>query len=433
MNGSSFSNAVYSSTNQAMEAADQSPHYVRSIIETGEQSEVIAQDDVFAANGIKLLAKGTKINRSTWKRLAAHKLKAPLDLLLATTDSVSEISLARDMDLMMASDFILTAMSVRSGDPRSLKSVLGQVKLPAAAAFRLTVMRHDRRRLFDHSLRVAIIAHHIGLRMGLTAAQQEHLLLASLCHDFGEMHTDPEVLASDRTIESAERRFIYVHPITGCVVLQQMEGIPPEVLQAVLQHHERLDGSGYPSGENGDKICLLARIIAVAETFEAIERRCSTRRLDITLRLSQGRLDGAVINALYDLLPERLHSPRAETDEPDHDLVIARINKLFTGWPPLRNEIENCRHNESLQFLANRISSLQTAALQAGLSPDLLKFLDLGGDDAEVLHELILTLDELGRRLLDVAHEIDRKLASDVAGKALAAKVLVLVRSDYFH
>lgn len=433
MNGSAFPNDVQSRTFQTVDAPDQTPHYVRSITEVGEQSEVVAQDDIFAANGILLLAKGTKINRSTWKRLAAHKLRAPLDLLLATADAVSEVSLARDIDIIIASDSILTTMSTRSGDSRSLKSVLGQVKLPAAAAFRLTVMRHDRRRLFDHSLRVAIIAHHIGIRMDLPAAQQEYLLLASLCHDFGEMHTDPELLATHRPIQSAERRFIYVHPITGYVVLQQMNGIPAEVMRAVLQHHERLDGSGYPSGDAGDEVCLLARIIAVAETFEAVTRRFDVRRFDITFRLSQGRLDRTVINALYELLPERLQLHGVDANEPDHELAKTRISNLFRDWPSLLSEIENCRQNESLQFLSNRITSLQTAALQAGLSPDLLKFLDLEGDDAEVLHELTLTLDELGRQLLGVAHEIDRRATADSAVNALVARVLRLVRSGYVH
>lgn len=318
--------------------ADVENDRIRSITEVGEHGEVFARDDSFAANGISL---------------AAHKLKAPLDLLLAATHSVSEVCLARDIDIMTASDSIPTAMPTHSGASGSLESLPGQVRPPAAASFRLTVMRHDRRKLFDHSLRGAIIAHHIGIRMGLSAAQQEDLLLASLCHDFGEMHTDLEIL-----------------------------------VQAVLQHHEHLDGNGYPSGETGNSICLLVRIIVVAETFEAIERRCNTQRFDITFQLSRGRLDGTVINALYGLLPERLHSHRAEG------------------------------------------SSLQAAALRAGLSPDLLRFLDLESADTQVLDKLILKINELGKRLLEVPHEIDRKVASDAAGHAVAARVVDLVRSD---
>lgn len=406
---------------------------MRSVTEVGEHSDIVAQDDIYAANGIKLLAKGAKINRSTWDRLAAHKLTAPLDLLLATVDSVNEISLARDMDMMITSDSILTTMSTRSGDSLSLKFLLGRLRLPAAAAFRLTVMRHDRKRLFDHSLRVAIIAHHIGIRMSLPAVQQEYLLLASLCHDFGEMHTDPEILAPHRTIESTERRFIYVHPVTGYVVLQQMSDIPPDVLQAVFQHHERLDGSGYPSGDAGDQICLLARIIAVAETFEAVMRRFDTRRLYITFRLSQRRLDVAVINALYDLLPEHLHSKDVEIAERSFDQAIARMSHLFKDWPALRDEIENGQQSDSLRFLIHRISSLQTAALQAGLSPGLLKYLDLEGEDAEVLYELILTLEELERQLDDIAFEIVRRVAAEVTGSALVARVLNLIRPDYVY
>lgn len=57
---------------------------------------------------------------------------------------------------------------------------------------------------------------------------------------------DPAILGPGRPIEGHERRFIHVHPVTGFVIVEQLNAIPQPVMQAVLQHHEQLDGSGYP-------------------------------------------------------------------------------------------------------------------------------------------------------------------------------------------
>jgi len=245
---------------------DQNPHYVRSVTELGEENEVVAQEDIFAANGMKLLAKGARINRSTWQRLTAHKLKTPLDLQLVAANTVDEVALARDIGHLLAADTILPAIAARSGDPQGWKAMLGARMLSPPVAFRLTVMRERRTDLYQHSLRIAFIACCLGMRMKLSPEQSRNLFLAALCHDFGEMHTDPLILAPGHRIDKDEQRFVYVHPLTGYIVLQQMNCVPAEVMLAVRQHHERLDGSGYPYGEPEPKIGLLARIIAVSDT-----------------------------------------------------------------------------------------------------------------------------------------------------------------------
>jgi len=430
MNGLTISDRTRDNAAHLAAAADQSPHYVRSITEAGEQSEVIAQDDIYASNGMKLIAKGAKIDRSTWHRLADHKLRAPLDMMLVAADSVNEVSLARDIDRIIAADPILSTLLVRSGDPQSLKSILGQTTLQTPVAFRLTVMRNDRSRLYEHSLRVAVIAHSIGTRMKFSTAQLQHLLLASLCHDFGEMHTDPDMLAPDRAIVGTDRRFIYVHPITGYVVLQQMNGIPAEVMQAVLQHHERLDGSGYPYGDSADRISPLARVISVAETFEAVVRRFNAVRLNITFRLNQGRLDNAAINALYELLPGQVDASNDGTCDYDYGPILAQLHRLLVDWPALRDEIERNKENEPLRFLTDRMLAIQSVVYQAGLTPELLEFLDLEAGDAEVLQELNPTLDEIERLLSDIAHETDRKITKDSPCYATAARVLDLLQPE---
>lgn len=408
--------------------ADQDPHYVRSVTELGDENEVVAQEDIFAANGMKLLAKGARINRSTWQRLTGHKLKTPLDLQLVAANTVDEVALARDIDHLLAADEILAAIAARSGDPQGWKAMLGARLLSPPIAFRLTVMRERRTDLYQHSLRIAFIACCLGMRMKLLHEQSRNLFLAALCHDFGEMHTDPLILAPGHRIDKDEQRFVYVHPLTGYIVLQQMNCVPAEVMLAVRQHHERLDGSGYPYGEPEAKIALLARIIAVAETLDAVLRRFGLLRVSIVLRLSQGRLDADCLGAARELLPAHLqHTKDIAADfAPEKELM--RLSNLMRTWSVLREGKQDGKHHEALEFISGRIAALQWLALQAGLTPELLDMLDLEGEDAAVVQELSAILEEINRLLDSLALEIDRRIPPAAHSRDIADAILATLR-----
>lgn len=391
------------------EPAEQDPHYVRSVTEVGERQEVVAHEDIYAANGMKLLAKGARIDRSKLERLTAHKLKTPLDLLLTAADAVNAISLANDLDKVIAADPALMHIRLRSGDPTSLKFALGRIPLPQPLAFRLTVMREDRHALYLHSLRTAAISHFLGVQLRLPQQQAEHLLLAALLHDVGEMHTDPALLVPGRKIEPEEWRHLHVHPITGFVVLQQLKIVAGEVMQAVLQHHERLDGSGYPHGHTDEKIGHLARILGMAEMHDTVVSQLGIGRLDVILRLNRFRLDARVVEALRDLAQGDLGVEERDPEALDAALRAARLSDVFHAWAALRAIIENNAVNAPLHFMIERMSDLRCIALQAGIDAKLLAALDLENDDVSVVNELNETLEEINRMLEDLVVEIRRR------------------------
>lgn len=390
-------------------AADQNPHFTRAVARVGEENAVIAQQDIYTENGTKLLAKGARINQSTHLHLIAHKLELPLDMVLCVADSVDQVSLVRDMDRIISADPILRNITMRSGDPQGYKSILGTLTIPAPLLFRLTVMRDDRNDLYLHSLRTAVIAHSLGVRIGLSQETLENLFLASICHDFGEMHTDPTILSKGRAIHGSERRFVHVHPITGYAILSQIENMAPGVLQGVLQHHERLDGSGYPSALTEERICTEARIIAVAETVETIARRARKRQIRIAIRLNTGRLDTRYLSVADELLQTKEEIEPALNQNVDVTGKLARLTAVFGAWPALQEKIKHHQQSIALDFIGRRVQSIQSLAMQAGLSTDLLECLDLTGDDATVLPELNVALVEMDRVIDELIFEVERR------------------------
>jgi len=119
-----------------------------------------------------------------------------------------------------------------------------------------------------HSARVARLALGIGQHLGLSGARRERLGLAAYLHDLGKLRLPSRVLQTPDSLTLAEWRLMVQHPSYG---RQLLEPTPLVALAPwVEQHHERLDGSGYPFGLSGDAVQLESYIIAVADTFDAI-------------------------------------------------------------------------------------------------------------------------------------------------------------------
>jgi HD-GYP domain-containing protein (c-di-GMP phosphodiesterase class II) len=106
--------------------------------------------------------------------------------------------------------------------------------------------------------------------MGLGQEIQEVLVLAGLVHDIGKLGIPAEILNKPCQLSFMESRLVQMHSEVGYDILKKIS-LPWPLADIVHQHHERLDGTGYPRGLMGDDILLEARIIAVADVFEAMQ------------------------------------------------------------------------------------------------------------------------------------------------------------------
>ena len=106
-------------------------------------------------------------------------------------------------------------------------------------------------------------------RIGLDKEQVSVLRLSALLHDVGKLSVPPAVLLKRGPLDENERGQVRRHPGAGVRMLRSL-GAPREILPAVLHHHERWDGAGYPGGRSGDRIPLDARILAIADSFDAM-------------------------------------------------------------------------------------------------------------------------------------------------------------------
>ena len=120
-----------------------------------------------------------------------------------------------------------------------------------------------------HQRHVAQLSQAIAREMGFSAEQLTGIYYAGLIHDIGKLAVPIEILVKPGAISKIEQMMIGTHPQAGWEILKEIE-FPWPIAEIALQHHERLDGSGYPNGLAGDDILMESRIVAVADVLESM-------------------------------------------------------------------------------------------------------------------------------------------------------------------
>ncbi len=162
-----------------------------------------------------------------------------------------------------------------------------------------------------HEARAAGVAVELGHLLGLASRRIEVLRLAALVHDIGKIGVPTEIVGKAGRLSPQEYALMQTHCDIGYDILNKL-GSPDPIAEIAYQHHERLDGSGYPRGLAGDAILVEARILAVADVFDAMSSHRSYRPAlpleDVLaeLRTQAGRmLDARVVDACTTLARQR--------------------------------------------------------------------------------------------------------------------------------
>ena len=375
-----------------------------------ENHDLSATADIVSPSGVKLVARGMKIDANLREKLAGHRLSGTtLEKSLSISGGVTSESLAKDIGRLIDQDPWLRQLSAQSGDPAAMRYGASRLLIHPQILFRLTVAREQRPLLYRHTLFVVAISHYLALRLSLKQSSIDNVLLAALCHDLGELYTDPAILEPGYQVTDVERRSIYVHPITGWLIVCQLPGIDAEITKAIIQHHERLDGSGYPLGTRDDAIGLAGRILAAADVSASIMARFGDhRRLSTLLRLNSKKYDRKVVDLLHAAFIPREPS----TAKFEGDVVKQRFSglaQLLERWSLLRADA-TMSETAPITFLTERMYNMRTVVLAFGFDPDSLEMpLQLAAEDATIATELAAVVDELQFQLADLGREIDRR------------------------
>ena len=258
--------------------------------------------DLFGYSGEEMLGINTKsvfVNPDEYQRLqdeiaqkgSVREFEAKLckkdgtkiDCLITST-----VRLARDKSII-GYQGIVRDISELASNRKQLEKTLKELRKVLGGTIEAMALTVETRDLYTagHQRRVSNLARSIATEMGVSEDQIQGIRLAGVIHDVGKISVPGEILSKPGKISTNEFGIIKEHPQVGYNILKTVD-FPWPIAQIVLQHHERMDGSGYPDGISGDNILIEARILAVADVVEAMaSHRPYRAALGINLALEE--------------------------------------------------------------------------------------------------------------------------------------------------
>lgn len=177
-------------------------------------------------------------------------------------------------------------------------------------AFTLHQYVETKEYIYYHSVAMSVIAAFLGKKLGYEKGEWLQIGLAGLLSDVGMTRIDPNIITKGELLSDKQEQDIKNHPIYSSRMVENLRAVTPAVKVAILQHHERMDGSGYPLGLSQNKINHYARILAVADTYHAMTSERLYRRKQPVFK---------VINEIY----------KQQFTKFDSQIVKAFINVLM--------------------------------------------------------------------------------------------------------
>lgn len=396
-------------------------HYKKLVSSAGQKKNISTISDIYSEQGQKLVSKGVKIDAKITAQLLKHKLQTPIDEHIEIENPISITTVINDIHAYISTSHSLTKLFDDLVEPESIDSLIGSHKFPATIAFKLSIAKSERADIYDHALLILCLSHYIGCKAGSSRQNLIDTMLAALFHDIGLLHIDPDYFKDGRKLESEERRFLNVHVIISTLILQPHPKYKNTISQTVLEHHERLDGSGYPNGKSGDEISIPGQILSIAEVaaskFNEANECISANELELLLNMNSKKLNPELYTHLSVLYRNDTSENNDDTSlsEADIKTKLNQLAQILASWKTISNKGSLSAKS---QFIARYIDTLYESLIQAGVNFDSLDFLIMMVEQDNLMKQhTSLILKESSWQLNNLIEELKRRKAYNNAIK----------------
>lgn len=269
------------------------PHALATILEASETKSIIASHDIFDMTGIKLWARNQPVSQELQRKLLDRQLRQPLESCLMVEDGVTPHSLVQSIKSLMLHDTPLTTLLLRHSE--KLVREAAHIPLHSVAQLLLTAAQESRPATYEHAVQAMALNGALMIEHGGSVHDLRLAMLCGLLHDLGEMYIAPQFNEADTdlTLDFQSYKHLVVHPHIGYLLITQLTNYPPVVARAVAEHHEHLDGSGYPHALQRGQISPQGMLLAVTEHALNVLRSHQPHlaRASVALRVVPGEFD----------------------------------------------------------------------------------------------------------------------------------------------
>jgi hypothetical protein len=280
--------------------ATANPHALSVILEASETRSIIAACDIFDIQGIKLWARHRPVSRDLQQRLMDRALSQPLETCLLAEDGVSTRTLALGLRDLVQNPGPLQALLKPQGSAL-LQGVMA-VRLHPVVQLLLSAVETSQAPRFAHAVDAMAVAGALMAARGGDVKQVAQAMTVGLLHDVGEMYIDPAHGEAEigHTQDVETYRQLLVHPHIGQLLISQLTDYPKDIARAVAEHHERMDGSGFPNRLDGTQMSTLGKLMSTVEAALAALRQpeATLQHASVVLRAVPGEFDDHLLGPL---------------------------------------------------------------------------------------------------------------------------------------
>lgn len=293
-----------------MELALPNRHALAALCDASEKRTIMASQDIVDERGFKLWARDQRVTPTLQQSLLERKLKTPIESCLVAADGVTIFELHAQAQRFLGSDGPF-AQGLHLW-AEEICQAIQHLPLHSVAQLMLTTIQALRPNVFEHAVQSMVLSGAMALHQGLDRYQVRLALLGGLLHDLGEMYVNPEYLDQHSELNSHRYRHVIVHPSFGALLLRRSTDYPATLATGIAEHHERIDGTGYPKALHSTQIGTLGQHLAAVETICALAQQTPNRHF-----WSQAYLSLRVIPGEYGAAALRFVSERAQAESAD--------------------------------------------------------------------------------------------------------------------
>ena len=233
---------------------------------------MVASEDIYNTKDVLLVSKGTPITSQIASAIHSSRLKKAIEDCVSFGIEIDASQLGQHFVSVMQKDDLLTAIN----EHQNIASFIGIYLTPyekfPLLKQKITVMAFAMPETFLRTIYCSWFSLLIAKEMRFSERGCVDVFLAALSHDIGMLHIDSHVLDKKTQLSPQDWTHIQDHVVVSSALLKQMHGMPNDVIEAVYEHHERCDGTGYPKGKVESELTYGGKIVGLADSLISIYR-----------------------------------------------------------------------------------------------------------------------------------------------------------------